>query len=546
MIFYKSNFTASLFCLAIFWNTALRCQPLIEQRAYGPLLERYETIQQNSVSSLEANGDAVWMAPGLNAFFENIGEIYVPQNADSVFSGRGRVFSLALNGPHIVAGLGFTSTAGGDNVSAAQGYYQSFDNGLSWRFLPFPLDSRPNEDATCDGNSVGPPCDLEFTYGGNRYNRIRITVPEQSPPFEVDFINDTILSVNWASGLLRSTDSGITWERLILPPSYEYELAPDNSYQWLSRTASGETINRYDPRFDNNLLGFGLLIDKNERVWVGTAAGINISENALTAPSDQIIWRKISFDPENVSGLLSNWIIKVRQQPGTDRIWMTNWRADPQNRDEFGLVYTEDGANTFHRFLEGERINDVGFFEGSIFAAGDNGLFISDDDGKSWRNMGQIRSANTFISQNSRYFAVAATESHLWVGTSDGIASTNDGGGTWRIIRTDVPLSGGNIYQPDAPNVTTYAYPNPFSPARHSLVRIKYEMKEPGAANFRIFDFSMSPVRTIHISPVPVNGAYEITWDGTNESGRIVASGTYFYTIDTPSGAVNGKILLLD
>ncbi|TVQ01746.1 MAG: hypothetical protein EA359_13465 [Balneolaceae bacterium] len=546
MIFYKTYFTASLFSLAIFWNSVTHCQPLIEQIPFGPLLDRFETIQQNSVSSLEASGDALWMTPGLNAYFENSGEIYVPQNADSIFTGRGRAFSLAVEGPRIVAGLGFTSTAGGENVNAAQGYYQSFDDGMSWNFLPFPLDSRPQAEANCDGNSVGPPCDIEFIYGGNRYIRTRITVPEQSPPFEVDFYKDTILSVNWASGLLRSTDSGISWERLILPPSFENELIPENSYQWFSRTISGETINRYDPRFDNNLLGFGLLIDDKSRVWVGTAAGINISNNALTAPADQIEWRRISFDPENDSGLLSNWIIKIRQQPETDRIWMTNWRADPDNRDDFGLVYTDDGAQTFHRFLDGERINDVGFFGGDIFAAGDNGLFISDDDGRSWRKIDQIRSPNTFIRQNSRYFAIAATENQLWVGTSDGIASTNDGGETWRIIRTDVPLTGGNIYQPNAPNVTTYAYPNPFSPARHSLVRIKFEMRRAGRATFRIFDFAMNPVRTIRVSPVPVDGTYEITWDGTDESGRIVANGTYFYTIDSPSVVANGKILLLD
>ena len=546
MIYHKICFPAFLFFLAFNWHSLSYSQPLIEQIPFGPLLDRYDTIQQNSVSSLEASSEVLWMAPGLNAYFEISDDIYVPQNADSIFTGRGRAFSLSADGTRIIAGLGFTSIAGGESVNAALGYYQSHDNGNSWEFLPFPLDERPPTDAACDGDSVGPPCDLEFIYGGSSYIRIRITVPEQSPPFEVDFYGDTILSVNWASGLLRSNDSGLSWERIILPPSYEQELTPQNSYQWFSRTSSGETVNRYDPRFDNNLLGFGLLIDDEKRVWVGTAAGINISQNALTAPPDEIEWRRASFDPDNDMGLLSNWIIKIRQQPGTGRIWMTNWRADPDNRDEFGLVYTDDGAQTFRRFLEGERINDVGFFKNSIYAAGDNGLFISDDDGMSWRNTDQIRSPNTFIKNGSRFFSVAATDKNLWLGTSDGIASTNDGGKTWRIIRTDVPLSGGNIYQPNAPNSKTYAYPNPFSPARHSLVRIKYEMQQPGNSTIRIFDFSMSPVRTTRIAPVPVDGAYEITWDGTDESGRIVANGTYFYAIDSPSGTVNGKILLLD
>ncbi len=513
---------------------------------FGPIDDRYSTIQQNSVSSLEANGHTLWMGPGLNAFFEMSGEIYAPQNADSVFNARGRAFSLSVEGSRIVAGLGFTSTMGGSSVNAAQGYYQSYDEGVSWNFIPFPLDDRPSESENCTADSVGPPCDIEFQYGNETYIRTRITVPEQSPPFEVDFYENTLLSVNWASGLLRSTDSGATWERIILPPSFETGLTPDQSYQWYSQTAEGEPVNRYDPRFDNNLLGFGLLIDEQQRVWVGTAAGLNISENALTAPTDQIEWHRFSFEPENENGLLSNWIQKIRQQPGTGRIWMTNWRADPDNRDSYGVVYTDDGGQTFQRFLEGVRANDIGFFNNTIFVAADNGLYISDDDGLNWSRIEQIVSPNSLIKQNARYFAVIATDQNLWVGTSDGIASTSDGGSTWRIVRTDVPLKGGNVYQPDAPEVDTYAYPNPFSPSVHSDIRIKYEMNETGRATIRIFDFGMNPVKTIRVSPVSATGSFEIVWDGTDENGRIPADGTYFYTVETPTGNARGKILLLD
>ena len=521
-------------------------QPLTIHLPLGPIDDRYSTIQQNSISSLEAGETSLWMGPGLNAFFEMNGEIYAPQNADSVFNARGRAFSLSVEAGRILAGLGFTSTMGGSSVNAAQGYYQSYDEGASWNFIPFPLDDRPSENDNCTANSVGPPCDIEFQYGSETYIRTRITVPEQSPPFEVDFFENTLLSVNWASGLLRSTDSGETWERIILPPSFELELTPDGTYQWFSQTPDGETVNRYDPRYDNNLLGFGLLIDDRKRVWVGTAAGINISDNALYAPADQIKWRRAVFEPGNDTGLLANWIQKIRQQPGTNRIWMTNWRADPDNRDTNGVVYTDDGGETFRHFLEGVRANDIGFFNDQIYVAADNGLYISDDDGESWEQAEQIRSPNTFIKRDARYFAVDATDENLWVGTSDGLASTNDGGNTWRIIRTDVPLSGGNIYQPDAPDVDAYAYPNPFSPAIHTQVRIKYQMDEPGSATIRIYDFGMNPVRTIRVDSVSSAGAYEVTWDGTDNSGRLAANGTYFYTIETPAGTAHGKILLID
>lgn len=535
---------------SIFIKTFLICNALLLStnllfgQTYGPIEERFSTIRQNSNSTLEATDHNIWIGPGLNAFNEMTGEILVPTNADSVFNGRGRVFSLEVENNRILAGLGFTSNRSGSSVNAAQGYYQSYDSGETWDFITFPLDDRADD--SCDAGSMGPPCDIEFQYGEQTYIRTRITVPEQSPPYEVDFIDDTILSVNWASGLLRSQDGGQNWERIILPPSNVASLSPNNSYGWVSVTPDEEVINRYDPRFDNNLLGFGLLVDDQQRVWVGTAAGVNISENALTAPVDQIEWTHLSWNAESAGGLLSNWVITIRQQPNTDRIWMTNWITDSENRDEYGVVYTDDGGETFHQFLPGVRANDIGFFDENIFVAADNGLYISGDNGENWNQLPDISSSNTFIKPNARYFALASTDQSLWVGTSDGIASTSDAGQTWQILRVDVPLTGGNQYQPEAPNVDSYAYPNPFSPTQHSVVRIKYEIDQPGPATIRIFDFGMNHVRTIRVSNISSAGSYETVWDGRTETGRIVSNGTYFYSIETSRGEINGKILLVD
>ena len=510
---------------------------------YGPQSGEFKSLERQSVSSLEYGDQNIWIGPGLNAYRTQSGEFFVPENADSVFNARGRVFSLATESSRIFAGLGFTSTRGGGSVNAAMGYYQSKNSGESWEFIPFPLDDKAPEQ--CNAESVGPPCDLEFTYGGETYIRTRTTVPEQSPPFEVDFHEDTILSVNWASGLLRSSDNGLTWERLILPPFFEAELTPDSTYQWFSQSPDG-AINRYDPRFDNNLLGFGLLIDEQQRVWVGTAGGINISENALTAPKDEISWRHIAFNPDIQDGLLGNWIIKIRQQPDTDRIWMTNWRADPDNRDQFGIVYTEDEGETFHTFLEGIRVNDIGFFDGVIYAAASDGLYISGDDGGTWSRQHRIESPNTFIKEDASFLALTNSDSGIWAGSSDGLAFSPDHGSSWTIFRVNLPLSGGNIYQPGAPEANAYAYPNPFSPTIHSLVRIKFKAETTDRPTVRIFDYAMNPVRIIKTNSVSADGSYEISWDGRTDNGRVVAGGAYFYSIDGSNGPIRGKILLLD
>ena len=122
-------------CFAVF--------PLLSWgQTYGPLEDRILTIRQNSNSTLEASNKSVWIGPGLNAFDEMTGEIYVPTNADSVFNGPGRAFSLEVQNDRILAGLGFTSSTGGSSVNAALGYYHSTNAGENWTFIPFLLDEK--------------------------------------------------------------------------------------------------------------------------------------------------------------------------------------------------------------------------------------------------------------------------------------------------------------------------------------------------------------------------------------------------------------------
>jgi hypothetical protein len=509
----------------------------------GLVSERYHSLQQNSVTTLETYGDTLWAGPGLNKWVEFEDEWFVPTSADSVFYGRGRVYSLSLSRDTVVAGIGYTSTQGDQSIQTAMGYYRSTDGGNNWKFSPFPLENSISNSCNPESEQYQPECDITFTYGNQQYKRLPVTVPQQSPPFEVDFSGNTILSVNWASGLIRSLNGGKNWERIILPPSSETILHPENEYHWNSRAKDGTSINRYDPRFDNNLLGFGLLIDSSNRVWVGTASGINISNNALSAPADQISWERRPFtgDPD---GLIGGWIIKIRENPETGTIWLTNWPSDPDNRDQFGLVSTTDGGNSFSHHLTGIQVNDIAFHNGIIYAAANEGLFKSVDQGENWSHIQQIFSPNTFIKKGTRYLSAAATDQKVWIGTNDGLASSNNGE-TWEITRVDFPLRGGNVYQPDAPDTETFAYPNPFSPSRHQLIRIKYEVTEQNRVRIRIFDFGMNLIRNLEdqvLSP----GTHETSWDGQNNRGLKVDNGPVIYVIEVGNRKLSGKILILD
>lgn len=529
----------------------LLCPSLTLAQVFGPIQEATVPIRQNGVGVMGARGDTLWISPVLNRMicsgsdFSDCLEWTIPENADSVLSGPGRLFSIALGSDTVVTGLGQTADLRGESVQTAYGYYFSEDGGTEWRFEPFPLDDDPP--ASCDQSSTtyNPDCDIRFTYGGQEYTRIRFTVPQQSPPFDIEFVGNTIFSVNWASGLLRSQDFGQTWERLILPPFDQDSLSPNREYEWDSQF-QGVTINRYDPRLDNNLLGFGLDIDTDGRVWMGSAGGLNISTNALTADRDEIVWRHIRNENSS-TGLLGNWIIDIEQEPGTPNLWMTNWIATAGDRQ--GVVMTSDGGVTFSQYLIGERINDLGFNNGIIYAAGDNGLFISKDRGQTWIKQGVIRGPNQFIKPSATFQSVATTisaaERWVWIGTSDGIASTNDDGDTWEVTRVNLPLSGTSPYSASEPLVDTYAYPNPFSPLIHEVTRIKFEVTEPGSVQLRIFDFGMNLVRELVDESYP-EGVFEVIWDGQDDAGRLVANAPYIYVVEQNSSKVHGKILVIE
>jgi hypothetical protein len=40
-------------------------------------------------------------------------------------------------------------------------------------------------------------------------------------------------------------------------------------------------------------------------------------------------------------------------------------------------------------------------------------------------------------------------------------------------------------------------------------------------------------------------GRYSVTWDGTDDSGTEVATGVYFYRLETDAGIISKKMILL-
>ena len=479
-------------------------------------------ILNNSVANLHVTDEAVWVGPFLNVSTDQGATWFVP-DTDSLFGSPNRLFSIDIEGDIIVAGLGRADNSGGESVQTASGFLVSENGGQSFQFRFPQLDD---------------PDDTTQEYGISILPALPVIVPQQSPPFDVDVdpVSGAIWVAGWASGVRKSVDMGRTWQRVVLPPDDLDRIRPDEAYSFSVEPRRGGNGSL-------NHMGFSVLVDASGTVWAGTAGGLNRSLDG------GVSWDK--FKADGTSGSLTgDWIISIEEQPGAVQpvIWMATWNTSESGggTGQFGVTLTRDGGQTFEQTLPGERVYDFAFDGPRAYVAGDGGLFISDDYGRSWNSISDFRDQadpSRRVRDDVDVFSVEARSGILWVGTSDGLLRSLNGGMTWTLFRVDVPLN------PDSPGgavpaVDTFAYPNPYSPGGDGYIRIKYDAAGQGGATIRIFDFAMNLVRELQENTA--SGVTESLWDGRDDRGVQVANGTYFYQVEAGNTRSRGKILVIE
>ncbi|NNF59522.1 MAG: hypothetical protein HKN04_14900 [Rhodothermaceae bacterium] len=504
---------------------------------------------RNATANLEAEGGRLYAGPRL--IISEDGQTFRFED-DPVFDPsvpeEARIFSLDVEGDVIWAGLGYVEPepdANGNTVQVAAGFAFSTDGGQTWAYRFPQLDAQ--EDDT-------------LVYGVSTLEAVPVVVPQQSPPFDIDVEAATgdVWVAGFASGLRRSQNNGQTWERIVLPPDTTDRIDPTTPYDFLyAPTAPGL------PQ-QNGFLGFAVLVDESGTVWAGTAAGVARSDT-LDAASGDLAWRRFAFDGTSGS-ITGDFVVAIEEQPLGDPTLPVGDPGNPRNPvwiisrpgDAGGVngltVWTGDDADgqpLFEpRLIPGNRVNDIAFDGTNVYAAGSDGLYLSNDDGVTWQTITTFRTAQgTVIPLGSvSTFAAAVTNAGtpsatVWVSTGDGLVKSTDGGQTWTAFRVNVPPAGDG--SDEAPEVESYAYPNPFTPGADGYCRIRYDLtQDAGTSRVRIFDFGMQLVRDLE-APARA-GANEALWDGLSSDGTRVANGAYFYVVEAGGTTVSGKILVLE
>jgi bacillolysin len=81
-------------------------------------------------------------------------------------------------------------------------------------------------------------------------------------------------------------------------------------------------------------------------------------------------------------------------------------------------------------------------------------------------------------------------------------------------------------------------YPNPFNPS----TKIDYDVPSRSHIQLAVYDVLGHLVRTL-VHADHSNGHYSVAWDGTNESGRQVATGMYIYRLEAADGSGRATVL---
>jgi len=83
-------------------------------------------------------------------------------------------------------------------------------------------------------------------------------------------------------------------------------------------------------------------------------------------------------------------------------------------------------------------------------------------------------------------------------------------------------------------------YPNPFNPS----TTIQFSLSRRSVVSVEVIDILGRKVTDLHSGELP-SGDHLVEWDGRDRNGNNVASGMYFYRLQTESGSLSRKMLLL-
>lgn len=83
-------------------------------------------------------------------------------------------------------------------------------------------------------------------------------------------------------------------------------------------------------------------------------------------------------------------------------------------------------------------------------------------------------------------------------------------------------------------------YPNPFNPR----TTISFSLPKESNCIMEVFNIKGQKVKTL-LNDKQTKGNHKVVWNGTDDNGKSVSSGMYFYKLTTPERVITNKMIML-
>ncbi len=312
---------------------------------------------------------------------------------------------------------------------------------------------------------------------------------------------------------------------------------------------NGDTWTTYTEADEQKLSIISLAIGKDDVVWVGTSGLLSY---------DGETWTKYIIDEE-----VPNIIVTSIATDSEGDAWITTWGHGVSHFDgELRTTFTTNDGLVH----DGEVIGSIAIDSKGDVWVGTWSHGVSRYSDGMWR---------TFITGDglvdNRIYTIAIDSNDVvWVGTKYGV-STYDGE-TWYSYNmieglSDKPISsiafdsrgfvwfgtneGVLRFDPKAVSVElsnffpaefkiTGNFPNPFNTG----TIIQFKIPHEGTVNLEVYNIMGQQIRTL-LSDGKTASMHSIFWDGKDENGYAVSSGTYFTRLINDSHVTSHKMTLI-
>lgn len=237
------------------------------------------------------------------------------------------------------------------------------------------------------------------------------------------------------------------------------------------------------------------------------------SEEALTVGTNRQVGVRHNFYAGNP--VVVNYAKVYVHTVGSQNVILRLWDVNP----ETGLPGTQlhQVIYPIANIIQGW--NFIPIPENNAVPGGDFYLTILETAGSPRYGLDTSNDGHTFSSMGSVWAPYTAGEAMIRAIVYTGSSTENE----------EVP----------ALQFATSNYPNPFNPETN----ISYSIPQSGVASVKVYNLKGQQIRTLVNGEVAA-GTHTVVWNGTDDKGKAVSSGVYFYRVENAGKVITKKMLL--